>query len=238
MLIGRRHQQQAPDRLAEHARILGALGRLHDCASQTLRQRRFAEAHTVLGCQQLAQMRGRGAIAASVEHPREQLLGGLPGLEVEHLLLFAAEHQAGLELQEGGDQHDELGGGLQVKLAARFEMVKIGEHDFGQLQLQQVDLFAQHEREQQIEGAAEDVEVKLERGDGGRLCGRVVWRLGRAHPLTVSIAADEPLRVPERAPTPIRARTSRSVSCAIARARRAPASRIDSSAASSPRRSS
>ena len=43
-------------------------------------------------------------------------------------------------------------------------MVEVGEHDFRELQLEQVDLFAQHERQQQVKRAAEQVEVELERG--------------------------------------------------------------------------
>ena len=74
------------------------------------------------------------------------------------------EHQARLELQQRGDQHDELGGGLEVELAALLEVVEVGEHHFCELQLEQVDLFAQHEREQQVERAAEHVQVELERG--------------------------------------------------------------------------
>jgi hypothetical protein len=107
---------------------------------------------------------GRGAVAARVEHPREQLLGGLFGLDVEQLLLLAGEHQPRLELEQGRDQHDELGGRLQIQLAALLEMVEVGEHHFGELQLEQVHLFAQHEREQQVEGPAEHVEVELQRG--------------------------------------------------------------------------
>ena len=244
------HQQQASDRLAKHLRVLtggahspdgwvggGAPVALRkDRAAQALGQRRGAKAHAVLAREQLAKMLGGGAVATGVEHPREQLLGGLSGLEVEHLLLFAAQHQTGLELQQGGDQHDELGGGLQVQLlalAARsasslaflrgtrvirllLEMVEVGEHDFGQLQLQQVHLFAQHKREQQVERAAEDVQVELERGNRGRLAGRVHGHLGEAHLLTVSTGDDGAPRCPPGAPTPMRSRTSCSVSLAIA----------------------
>ena len=48
-------------------------------------------------------------------------------------------------------------------------MVEVGEHDVGERQLEQVDLFAQDERQQQVEGAAEDIEVEVERGEGHRL---------------------------------------------------------------------
>ena len=47
-------------------------------------------------------------------------------------------------------------------------MVDVGEHHVGQLDLEQVDLLAQHEGEQQVEGALEDLQVEVERGDGHR----------------------------------------------------------------------
>ena len=95
------------------------------------------------------------------------------------------QHQPRLQLEQRGDQHDELGRGLEVELAARFEVVEVGQHDLGQLQLEQVDLFAQHERQQQVERAAEDLEVQLERGQAHGCTGRTARSLG-AHPRTVS----------------------------------------------------
>ena len=111
-------------------------------------------------------MLGRAPVAARVEHPREQLLGGLAGLEVEQLLVLARQHQARLQLEQRGDQDEELGGDLEVELAAGLEVVEVAEHDVGQLDLEQVDLLAQDEGQQQVEGPAEDLEVELERGDG------------------------------------------------------------------------
>ena len=106
------------------------------------------------------------------------------------------EHQARLQLQQRGDQHDELGGRLQVQLAALLEVVEVGEHDLRERELEQVDLFAQHEREQQVERAGEDLQVELERGE--------------AHALKLLSAPDV------GAPKPMRSRTSASVSAAIA----------------------
>jgi len=44
------------------------------------------------------------------------------------------------------------------------EVVEVGEHDLGQVELEQVDLLAQDEGEQEVEGAVEDLEVELQRG--------------------------------------------------------------------------
>ena len=123
----------------------------------------------MLACEQLAEVRRRGTVAARVEHPREQLLGRLFGLDVEQLLLLAREHQARLQLEQRRDQHDELGRCLEIQLATLLEVVEVGEHDVGELQLEQVDLFAQHQRQQQVERPAEDVEVELERAEAHRV---------------------------------------------------------------------
>ena len=55
---------------------------------------------------------------------------------------------------------------LEVELAARLEEVEVGDDDVGQLDLEQVDLLAQDERQQQVERPGEDLEVELERSDG------------------------------------------------------------------------
>jgi hypothetical protein len=119
----------------------------------------------VLGGQPLAQMLRRAAIAVVLEHAREQFLGGLLGLEVDALLVLAREHQARLQLEQGRDQHEELGGGLQVELAGALEVLDVGEHHLGQVDLEQVDLLPKHQRQQQVEGTVEDLEIEVERGD-------------------------------------------------------------------------
>ncbi|HVE68090.1 MAG TPA: hypothetical protein VNB64_05860 [Solirubrobacteraceae bacterium] len=43
-------------------------------------------------------------------------------------------------------------------------MVEVGEHDVGQVDLEQVHLLAQDQRQQQVEGTREDVQVELELG--------------------------------------------------------------------------
>ena len=99
-------------------------------------------------------------------------------------------------------------------------MVQVGEHDVGQLELEQIDLLAQDQSEQEIEGPAEDFEVELQSRDRHRQHG-----------------SDQRGRAPLGAPTPMRSRTSASVTEAISRARSAPRASVSSSAASSPRSS-
>ena len=106
---------------------------------------------------------GRRPVARVLEHPREQLVGRLLGRHVETVLLVAREHHAGLELQQRRDQYEELCRGLEVELAARLEVIDVGQDDLGQVDLEQVDLLAQYEREQQIERPLEDLQVEIER---------------------------------------------------------------------------
>src|SRR6185437_4369808 len=128
------------------------------------RQGRAAKAHALLAFEQLQKV-GRGrAIAACLEHPLEQLLGCLAGLDVEQVLAVLGEHQARLQFQEGRDQDDELGGRLQVQLATSLEMVEVGEYDICQLELEQIHLLAQDQGEQEVERTVEDLQVEIERG--------------------------------------------------------------------------
>ena len=117
----------------------------------------------MLGLQPVAQVLGGAAVAVVLEHPREQLLGGLPRLEVEALLVLLGQHQPRLELEQRGDQHQELGGGLEVELARPLQVLDVGEHDLGEIDLEQVDLLPQHERQQQVERPVEDLQVEVER---------------------------------------------------------------------------
>ncbi len=49
------------------------------------------------------------------------------------------------------------------------QVVEVGEHHVRERQLEQVDLFAQDQRQQQVERPAEHVQVEVERGDGHAL---------------------------------------------------------------------
>ena len=119
----------------------------------------------MLGREPLAQVLRGAAVAVVLEHAREQLLGGLLRLEVDALLVLARQHQPRLQLEQGRDQHEELGGGLEIELAGALEVLDVGEHDLGQVDLEQVDLLPQDQRQQQVEGTVEDLEIEVERGD-------------------------------------------------------------------------
>ena len=109
-------------------------------------------------------MRSGVAVAAVLEHPREQLLGRLLGRQLELVLLGSRQQQARLELEQRGDQDEELGRRLEVELALLFDVLEIGDHDLAQLDLGERDLLAQHHGHQQVEGPGEDVEIEIELG--------------------------------------------------------------------------
>jgi hypothetical protein len=111
-------------------------------------------------------MLGGAPVALRLEHPRQQFLRRLPGFEVGQVGVLARQHEPRLELQQRRDQHEELRRHLQVELATRLEVVEVRDDDLGELDLEQVDLLAQDERQQQIERPGEDLQVQLERGNG------------------------------------------------------------------------
>ena len=78
------------------------------------------------------------------------------------------QHQPRLQLEQRRDQHQELGGGLEVELAGALEVLDVGQHHVGQVDLEQVDLLPQHERQQQVERALEDLEVEVDAGERHR----------------------------------------------------------------------
>ena len=166
-------------------------------------------------------MRAGVAVAAIFEHPREQLLGRLLGLQLLLVGLLLRQQEARLQLQEGRDQDEELGGRLEVQLVALLEVLDVGDHHLAQLDLREVHALPQHHRHEQVERPREDVELEVEVG----------YRHGR------QLRSGRGRRY-DGAPTPIAARTSTSVPDAIARAFSAPCARAVSSAVRSARSSS
>src|SRR5262249_50231604 len=96
------------------------------------------------------------------------LVGGL--LRAELLLaLLARQQEPRLELAEGGDQDEELGDGLQVELelAVLAHVVDVRDDDRTERNLRQRDLLTEQDRQQQVEGPLEDVQIEIELGDRG-----------------------------------------------------------------------
>ncbi len=161
----RRVAQQAADRFCQQLGPVGGLRGLYGQAAQGRRQGRRAVAVAGLGGQALFEVLGRHLVAAVLEHPGEQLLGGFPRLDVEALGLLGGQHEPRLELEQGGDQQQELCGGLQIELARALEVIDVGDYHVEKLDLQQIHLLAKNEGEQKVEGPVEDLQVELEGGD-------------------------------------------------------------------------
>ena len=160
-----RHHQQAAERLGQPGRVVRRLGHLDRDAAQLGRERRAAVAVAVLRLEPRAQVLGRLAVAVVLEHAGEQLLRRLHRLDVEALLLVRGQHQPRLQLEQRGDQDQELGGRLEVELTGPLEVLDVREHDLREVDLEQVDLLLQHERQEQVERPVEDLQVEVERGD-------------------------------------------------------------------------
>jgi hypothetical protein len=159
----RRDTQQVGQRAAEDVGVEGRLGGFQRRPPQLGGKRRAAEQDLLPGVVALGQPAAGAAVARVAQHPLQQLLGGLRRCQLVELLeLLAGQHQARLELEQRRDEDEELGRRLQVELLAALEMVEVGDHHFGQFDFEQVELFAQDQRQQQVEGAREDVEVELE----------------------------------------------------------------------------
>src|SRR5262249_62115833 len=76
------------------------------------------------------------------------------------------EEPAGLELEQRGDQDEELAARVEVELVALGEPGDESDHDLGEVELAERHLLAEDEREQEVERALERVEVEQERPYG------------------------------------------------------------------------
>ena len=141
--------------------LVGALRR--EPALGSRRERRRAEAEVEVApffeapAQKLRRLLGAPVLG---EAPGE-LLGGLLGLELGELGLLLREHRARLQLEQRGDEDEELAAGVEVELASFGEMLDEGDHDLGEIDLLERQLLAEHERQQQVERPLERVEVQL-----------------------------------------------------------------------------
>ena len=92
--------------------------------AQTGRQRRGAVVVVAALFEHAAEVGGGVAVAPVLEHPREQLVGGLLGREVG-LVGRLRKQEPRLELEQRGDQDEELGRRLEVELAGLLEPLDV-----------------------------------------------------------------------------------------------------------------
>ena len=142
----RRRAQQPAERRAEPRRVVGRLGAAQRLAPQ-LGGSGAARYSSRLARRGARPASHRAAEARVGQHPLQQLLRRLGGRQLVELLdLLARQHQPRLELEQRGDQDEELGRGLEVELVARLQVVEVGDDHLGQLDLEQVELLAEDQR--------------------------------------------------------------------------------------------
>ena len=108
-------------------------------------------------------MLGRLAVALGLQHPREKLLGGLAREQVLQVVFaLAGQHQARLQLQQRGDQDEELRRDLEIQLALGLEVIEIADDDVGELDLQQIYVLFEDERQEQVKGPGENLQVEFQ----------------------------------------------------------------------------
>ena len=112
--------------------------------------------------EQLGQMGGGVAVAAVLEHSRQQLVGRLLRAQLRHVVLGRRQEQPRLQLQERGDQDQELGRRVEIELAGALQVLEVGDDDLAERDLGEAHLLAQDDRHQQVERPGEDVEVEIE----------------------------------------------------------------------------
>ena len=104
--------------------------------------------------------------AAVLGEPPCELLGRDLGLELGELGVLLGEERSRLELEQRGDEHEELAARVEVEPAALVQVLEKRDHDLGEVDLAQRELVAEDERQQQVERPLERVEVEVELADG------------------------------------------------------------------------
>ena len=108
----------------------------------------------------------RGLLGAPVlgEPPRE-LLGRLFRIELRELGRLVREQRARLQLEQRRDEDEELAARLEVELLPLGQPLEERGDDAREIDVPQVELLLEDEREQQVERPLERVEVELELPD-------------------------------------------------------------------------
>ena len=115
--------------------------------------------------------------APVLRKPPRELSSGLFGLELAELGGLVGEERARLQLEQRGDQDEELAAGLEIEFVSFRQELDEREHDRRDVDLARLELLLQEKREEQIERAFERVEIERQlthrgRGHGRRLATR------------------------------------------------------------------
>ena len=109
----------------------------------------------------------RGALEALVlGEAQGQLLGRALGVELLLVLGIGIDEQARLQLAQRRDEHEELRERLEIDLLGALQLREVGQHDVDDRHLDELELLAQDEGEQEVERPRERVEVEVELENG------------------------------------------------------------------------
>ena len=100
--------------------------RLRPFQATSRRKGRGTEAMALLGAQLVDEVARDAAVTVGIEESREQLLGRLAGVELDRLDLLARQHEPRLELEESGDEDEELGGHLEIVAVFPDQELRLG----------------------------------------------------------------------------------------------------------------
>ena len=156
---GRRLGRQHPQCRRQLLRLLRRQPPLHPGRE---RSRAETEEPVALPLQPFRQPLRRLLRAPVLRQPACQLFGGLLRLELRELRLLVREEATRLQLEQRGDEDEELAACLELELVARGEPLDERNDNSGDVDVGQVELLAQDEREQQVEGPLEGVQIQLE----------------------------------------------------------------------------
>ena len=136
------------------------------------RERRRSEAEEAvgLGVELVLEPARGGAEAPVLGQELGELARGVVGVEVlERHLFLLREEPARFQLQERGDEDEELAVHLEILAALLQEC----EDDLDDLDVRKLELLLEDEREQEVERPLEGVEVERELCDGGHGANRI-----------------------------------------------------------------
>src|SRR5215213_3306288 len=185
-----RLDRERPQRGEERVRVVGGepgLGRRGGKRRRTEAEERLAPL-----LETLAEPGGNVLRAAVLREPSREFLRRLLGLELGQLGVLVGKEAARLQLEQRGDQDQELAAGLEVELVALRQALDERRHDPGQIDVAKGDLLAQDERQEEVERPLERVEIEVELAD----CDRHARTLARLPDATLG---DRHLRSARRA---------------------------------------
>jgi hypothetical protein len=158
----RRLGREQPQRSRERPRLLRRDPRLG-----LRRERRGPEPEVavLLGGEPVHQPAGRLLHPPVVLEPAGQLLRGLLRVEVGELDALLGEELPCLQLEQRADEEQELAARVEVEPLTLCHALDERDDDLGDVDVARLQLLAQDERQQQVEGSFERVEVELELAD-------------------------------------------------------------------------